>query len=141
MIKKICIILAICLGIIGCKQAVKPALASDINLPDTLAKIPGLNQAVIYSISDSKWDYATSITCVSLWKDRIKLDIGYTPRQELIGLASLKLISIKDYITFPILDKVEIEPFVYLGTKRLGITEAQNEFDWGCGVKILAVKF
>lgn len=135
------IIDVVAVAIIVCIFGFIASARAEINIPDTLAKIPGLNQAVIYSISDSKWDYATSITCITLWKERIKLDVGYTPRQEMIGLASIKLVSIKDYIKFPILDKVEIEPFVYIGAKRLGVTEAQNEFDWGCGIKILEVKF
>jgi hypothetical protein len=115
--------------------------ADEVNVPDWLSKLPGLNQAVIFSLDDNEFQYATTITLASLLKDRIKLDVGYTPKQELIGLASVKLVSIKDYITFPIIDKIEIEPFVYIGLDRMEDFKELGEYDYGLGVKILAIKF
>ena len=121
------------------------SFADDVNPIDYIKKLPALNQAVIFSLDDNEFQYATTVTLVSLLEDKIKVDFGYTPRQELIGLASFKLLEVKDYITFPILDLVEIEPFVYIGLDRIALNEgnedSNNEIDYGLGVKLLSIKF
>ena len=140
MIKKICIILAICLGIMGCKQAVKPALA-EVNLPDLLTKLPALNQSVIFSLDENKLDYATSVTLVSLFNKKINIDLGYSPSVEALGLISIKLIDVKKFITFPILDSIVIEPGFYMGTKRIENLKEFGQYDWGLICKLISIKF
>lgn len=117
---------------------------AEVNIIDTLKKFPAVNQAVIYSFDDSKINYASTITVVSLF-DRINLDVGWTPRQEIIGTAGVKLFSGK-HLDFPVLKYVTIEPFAYIGSDRLdfGGEKARRsnwEFDKGVGVKLLAVHF
>ena len=140
MIKKICIVLAICLGIIGCKQVVKPALA-EVNLPDLLTKLPALNQSLIFSLDENKFDYATSVTLVKLFNDKISIDLGYSPSVEVLGLVSIKLVEVKDYIKFPILDAIIVEPFVYAGSRRIENLKELGEYDYGCGVKLISLSF
>ena len=115
--------------------------AEEVNLPNLLGKIPALNQAVIFSLDRSEFQYATTVTIASVWEKRIKFDIGYTPSNEIIGLASVSLLKVKKYIDFPILDLVEIEPFLYAGTRRIETITDAGEYDWGVGCKLIAIKF
>lgn len=113
---------------------------AQVQVSDYIKKIPELNQAVIYNINDSEVNYATTVTLCAFLDDTVKVDIGYTPKQELIGLVSFKLVEVGDWIKYPILDKVEIEPFVYIGADRIDST-LDTETNWGVGVKILSIKF
>jgi len=138
--KKLLIGTIVCLmaiGIIGCK---KPAFA-EVNLPDLIKKVPPFNQSLIFSLDENKFDYATSITLVSLFDKKINIDLGYSPRVEVLGLVSFKLIEVKDMVTFPILDKIIIEPFVYVGSKRIENLKEFGEYSYGLGVKLVSLKF
>lgn len=137
MIKKLFIILAICLTFLGCKEA----KADNLTISDYLKKLPSLNQSVIFSLTDSKFDYASSVTLLSVWNERISFDIGYSPAVEALGLVSFKLVEVKDYIKFPILDLVVIEPFIYAGIDRIEKFKDLGEFSYGVGVKVLSLKF
>ena len=140
--RRILIALTICfviVGVIGCRQP-KPAFA-EVNLPELLEKLPPLNQSVIFSLDENQFDYATSITLVSLFDKKINIDLGYSPRVEVLGLASFKLMEAKKYITFPILDKIVIEPFVYVGSRRIENLKELGEYDYGIGVKLVSLKW
>ena len=140
--RKILIALAIILVIAGCNKGVlKPAFSEGINLPDLINKLPALNQSVIFSLDENKLDYASSVTLVKLWNDKISIDLGYSPSVEALGLVSFKLIEVKDYIKFPILDLVVIEPFVYAGARRIENLKEFGEWDYGVGCKIVSIKF
>src|SRR3990167_8959868 len=112
-------------GIMGCRQ---PARAEEINLPNLLAKIPAVHQSVIFSLDENKIDYAVSTTLVQLWNKKISIDLGYSPSVEALGLVSFKLMEVKDYVQFPILKWITIEPFVYIGTKRIENLKETGEF-------------
>lgn len=135
--RKLLIGLAICLIIAGCKQSAR----AEINLPDLLKKLPALNQSVIFSLDEYKFDYAVSTTLVKLWQERISIDLGYSPRVEALGLVSIKLVEVKNLITFPILDKIVFEPFIYFGMKRLENLKEPGQSTKGVGVKIISLKF
>ena len=138
--KRLMVIIAciLAIGLVGCQ---KEAKAEGVSLIDELKKFPALNQCVIFSVDNKETQYASTITLASLFKERVNLDIGWTPKQEVITAISYKLVEVKDYINFPILKYIVIEPMVYIGWDRLGVTHAQNEFDWGAGCKVLEVKF
>lgn len=138
MFKKLLLVSLVCLGILGCKG--KTAFA-EVNLSNYLKKLTTINQGVIFSLADSSFDYSASVTLVSLFDKKINLDLGYSPKVEALGLASFKLIEVKDIITFPILDKAVIEPFIYFGTKRLKNLKELGEADYGVGVKIISLKW
>lgn len=120
--------------------------SAEINVIDELKKLPAVNNGVVYSLADSTFDYVSSVSVVSFLNEKIKVDAGWTPRQKLLALASFKLVSVKDYISFPILDQVSIEPLIYVGYDRVDFggekaRQANNEFDYGAGVKILSLSF
>jgi hypothetical protein len=112
---------------------------AEVNVPELISKLPSLNQCLIYSVSDSEFDYAATVT-VAGYGDNLHFDIGYTPKQELIGAVSYKLVDLKN-LKFPILKWIIVEPMVYAGLDRIGITEGNSQFDWGAGVKLMEVKF
>ena len=111
------------------------------SIKDIVDKIPALNQSVIFSLDKSEFDYAVSVTLVQLLNKKISIDLGYSPSAEVLGLISFKLINVKDYLTFPILDKAVIEPFVYVGAKRIENLKEFGEYDYGIGAKIINLKF
>lgn len=116
--------------------------AGDLKLTDWADNLPAMNQAVIFSLDNSKWEYASTITLVSFLKDDlIKLDAGYTPSQEIIALASIKLVNVGDYIKFPVIEKLTIEPFIYVGLDRIENFKELGEYDYGVGAKIISIKF
>ncbi len=120
---------------------VKCVKAEGINLPDLIKKLPALNQSVLYSIPDAEFNYATSVTLVDLFNEKVKIDIGYSPEAEVLGLVSFKLIEVKNFIKFPILDLVEIEPYIWGGLNRIEDLKELGETDYGVGVKIISLKF
>lgn len=119
----------------------KPAFAEEVNLPNLLTKLPALNQSVIFSLDNSKFDYAPSVTLVQLWDKKISIDLGYSPSVEVLGLASFKLVEVKDYLDYPILKWVTIEPFIYAGVSRIENLKELGEYDYGVGVKVISIKF
>lgn len=138
MIKRIVIGLLTVLMLAGCKQ-IKPALA-EINLPEIIENL-SLNQAIIFSLDENKVDYATSVTLVSLFNDKISIDLGYSPQVEALGLVSFKLYELKNIVKFPILDQIVIEPFIYAGSKRIENLKEFGEYSYGVGVKIVSLKW
>lgn len=136
--KKLLLACLICLFAVGMARA-------EVNIPELINKLPALNQNVIYSISDSKFDYATSVTLASIFSGRVNVDFGYSPSTEALGAMTINLLNLKDWIKFPILDSIVIEPGLYAGISRIAIgpgnAKDNNEFDWGCIVKLIAVKF
>jgi len=132
--KRLCMALIMCLTLLGVAFA-------EVNLPDLVKKVPPLNQSVIFSLDENKFDYATSVTLVSLFDKKVNIDLGYSPRVEILGLVSFKLVEVKDIVTFPILDKIVIEPFVYVGSKRIENLKEFGEYSYGLGVKLVSLKF
>lgn len=118
----------------------QPARA-ELGVSDLVSKLPALNQNIIFSLEDNTLDYAASVTLVSLFNSLINIDIGYSPKTQLLGLASIKLIEFKNIVKFPILDKMVVEPFVYVGTRRIENLTDPGEADYGVGVKIISLKF
>mgnify|MGYP001568126364 CR=1 FL=1 len=135
--KKLLIGLAICLIIAGWQ---KPAKA-EINLSEQLKKIPAINQSILFNITDSELDYASSITFMQLLNKAVSVDVGWSPKTQLLGLVSFKLIEVGKWITFPILDKVVIEPLIWYGFDRIEDLKEFGEGNLGVGIKILSVKF
>jgi hypothetical protein len=136
--RKMFFLLAVLIALAGVARA-------EISVPDLINKIPENHQCLIYSISDSEFQYATTFTLAKVWKERISFDAGYSPSQEAIAAVSVKLIEVKDYIKFPILDLMEIEPMIWVGYDRIAIgagnAKDNNEFNWGAGVKLIKLKF
>ena len=97
------------------------AYAEPISLPELLGKLPDINSAVIYNVNDGEFSYASTFSLVKLFKDKVNIDIGWSPKQEVLAAATFKLVEVKDYIQFQILKYIVIEPGVYIGVDRIGI--------------------
>ena len=132
--KKLLIALIVCLITIGVARA-------EINLSEQLKKIPAINQSILLNLTDSELDYASSVTLIQLFNKVISLDVGWSPRTQLLGLVSFKLIEVGKWITFPILDKLVIEPFIGYGFDRIEDLKDIGEGSLLIGAKILSVKF
>ena len=137
--RKLLTALTICFVIVGLMGCGKKALA-EINLIDELKKLPAINNALIYSFDDKDLQYASTITLATLLNEKIDIDIGWTPKQQLLGAVSFKLVEVKDYIKFPVLNWVVFEPMIYIGLDRLNSDESP-EIKYGLGVKIISLKF
>lgn len=95
-------------------------------------------QAVLYSFDQHDIHYGSLVTLVK--KGKVSLDVGYSPKQEMIGAISIDLLQMKDYVSIPILDLIKFEPCVYVGVDRIE-QDLSAEYDFGVGAKLLEVKF
>jgi len=129
--KKLLLAIAICLLIAGNACATEP-----INLGD----IPDLNQAVIYSCDQGKVRYASSLTLITLWNEKIDIDALYISKSEFGAAASIELIDLGDIVKFSILKYVSFEPFVYIAFDNIGSGNTV-ETDYGFGAKLLSLEF
>lgn len=115
--------------------------SATLDLSTLIAKLPCLNQAVLYSWDTNRVKYAMSFTVMSFFKDRIKFDAMYVPSSEVGALASFKLFNLGEWIKFPLLEYIEFEPFVYYGLRNIGSGDGIGEGDYGAGAKIISIKF
>src|SRR3990167_721098 len=132
--KKLLIALIMSLSLLGIARA-------DVNVSDVLKKIPVNHQCLIYNIEEGTLDYATTFTLAKALKDKVSFDLGYAPSSQLLGAVSVKLVEIKDFIKFPILDLMEIEPMLWIGINRIENFKDLGEYNYGVGVKLLSLKF
>lgn len=114
--------------------------SATLDLGTLVAKLPCLNQAVLYSYDDNQTKYAMSFTVMKLF-NYVKFDAMYVPSSEVGGLVSVKLFNVGKFIQFPLLEYVEFEPFVYAGVANIGGGGDLGEADWGAGVKLISIKF
>ena len=119
------------------------AQAGDIT--NMLEKLPNVNQAVIYSFDQQDVQYASTVT-LATFKEKVDLDLFWTPKNKIGVDVSAKLVEVKNYIQFPILNYVVFEPMIYVGLDRIENLKFQNaqeigELDWGVGAKLLEIKF
>jgi len=104
---------------------------------DVLGSMPPMKQGVAYSFLDKEFNY-TSTFVVKEWKD-FSIEAGYNSKQAIIGAVAIDLLALKDYTSIPILDLLRLDVRLYGGYKRLGITEGNNEIDYGVGWTIIKV--
>ena len=134
--KKIFVILGVCIALLGCKKAM-----ADVILSEELKKIPAIHQLILFNITDSKIEYASSVTLVQLFNKTTSIDIGWSPSQELLGLVSVKLVEVKDYLDYPILRWIVLEPFISYGFDRIENFKELGEGNLGVGAKLISIKF
>lgn len=109
-----------------------------VSLSNLFSSIPNVSQSVMYSMQDYEMKYGTSFTLVSFYKDYVKIDLGYVPTTEVIGILSVKLFNIGEYVKIPLLEYIQFEPFIYGGIQNI---DAVIKEDYGVGVKLLSVNF
>ena len=117
--------------------------SATLDLSTLIAKLPCLNQAILYSIEENKTKYAMSFTVVSFFNDKINLDAMYVPSSEIGALVSFKLFNLGKWVKFPLLEYIEFQPFVYAGLYNIGSGNdmASSDIDYGAGAKIISIKF
>ena len=138
-------LIALCLGGVPVFAAdttteTETSSSATLDLGTLVAKLPCLNQAVLYSYDDNQTKYAMSFTVMKLF-NYVKIDAMYVPSSEVGGLVSVKLFNVGKFIQFPLLEYVEFEPFVYAGVANIGGGGDLGEADWGAGVKLISIKF
>ena len=128
------------------------ALASnaraELNLHETLGKLPGLKQGVAYSMVDNKFNYLSTAEIVK-WKG-FALEAGYAGASEetnhkAVGVVSYRVGGLKDFgVEVPVLDLMEFNVGYYVGVGRIqfsGDTGNDNEVDHGFSLSIINLKF
>jgi hypothetical protein len=121
--------------------ALEEGKSATLDLSTLIAKLPCLNQAVLYSWDTNFVKYAMSFTVISFFNDRINLDAMYVPSSEVGVLASIKLFNLGKWVKFPLLEYIEFQPFVYYGLRNIGSGDGIGEGDYGAGAKIISIKF
>lgn len=110
-----------------------------LNVGEIVKKLPELKQGVAYSFIDEEFNYISTLE-VAKYKD-LNLELGYNSKDKIVIAVSYPLVELKDYIDLPILNLLKCNIGVYAGYGRLGITEGNNEFDWGFSMTILEIKW
>ncbi len=123
--------------------AIDKEKSATLDLSTLIAKLPCLNQAVLYSWESNQVKYAMSFTVVSLFNEYLNIDAMYVPTSEVGALASIKLFNLGKWIKFPLLEYIEFQPFIYFGMKNIGSGGdlLDSDIDYGAGAKIISIKF
>ena len=117
------------------------AKADELSIGDSLKKIPGLKQGIGFSFKDHDFDYLTTIELAKF--KGVSLEVGYSAKDEAIGVASYEIAKLKDYgVTLPILDLVELNLGGYAGYGRISVSKVISpRFDYGLSLTLITVKF
>jgi len=130
-----------------------PAQA-ELNLNETLGKLPALKQGIAYSLVDNKINYLSTLEIANLSKTNVpeflkgfSLEAGYAGAAEetnhkVVGVVSYQVAKLKDYgVTLPVLDLVELNVGYYVGYGRIqlsGDTDNDNELDHGISATLIS---
>jgi hypothetical protein len=123
---------------------------ADIDISESLNKVPGLHQGVGFSVIDNKVNYLTTLDIVS-WKG-LTLEGGYAGAakdtgDKIVAVLSYNLWNAKEAgVTLPVLDLVDVRVGAYAGIGRIQIGNDQsrdgnNEFDAGLSATAFNLKF
>ncbi len=120
--------------------------SATLDLGTLIGKLPSLKNSVLYSYDDNTVKYAMSFAVAGLFKmsdgeNLISFDAMYVPADEIGGMATIKLFNLGKYITFPILDYINIRPGVFVGANNIGSGGNDVTFDYGFVVSIIDIKF
>ena len=117
------------------------AQAGELNVGDTLKKIPALKQGIGYSLKNSNIEYLTTLEVLNV--KGVTLEAGYTSQNKVIGVISYPILKLKDLgVTVPILDLVEFNAGIFYGFGRINIKELDTaEKTFGLSLTLIKVKF
>jgi len=140
--KKLFLAVALVLCIVGVVSA------EPLNIGDELQKLPALDQGIAYSIIDSTINYTSTFEIMKIG-ERVSLGGGYatngsgdTSDHKGIGTITVNLLNLGDYIKFPILDQIKINPGIYVGASSINIQRImESEPDFGIIFVPLSLKF
>ena len=121
---------------------------AELNVMDSIKKIPSLKQGVGFSLIDNRFNYLSTIEIASY--KGFALEAGYAGEakntgSKLVGVISYDLFNAKNAgVKIPVLDLIAFRPGVYVGYGRIEGFESQKlqgEFDTGISATIIDVKF
>lgn len=118
-----------------------------------LKSFPDVKSGVAYSLENFTWNHTETVE-IARGTDKLpyplnamSLNVGYAgdgdhTDHKFIGTLSVDLLKLGDYVKFPILDKVIIQPFAWFGVGRINLKDMGNsETDCGVGAYVLQVHF
>lgn len=119
---------------------VASASAEGLNLRDLFQEIDGIDSGLYLSLLDNKVNYSATVKAID-YKD-FSLNVGYAGRaketyDKFITTISYDMFALEDYISIPILDLIEFNPYVVGAYGRVESDTA--EFDWGIGATIIKI--
>ena len=106
------------------------------SVTDVLKIVPGLKQGVAYSFDDDKFHFLSTMVVAEI--KPVILELGYSDENKIVGVASVSLFKLKDYISTPVFRLIECNLGFYAGYGRVA---KNNEFDWGISATFLKIKF
>lgn len=109
-------------------------------------QFPDVKTGVAYSLENFSINHTETVE-IATWK-ALSLNAGYagdgdSVDHKFIGTLSVDLLKVGDFIKFPILDKVIIQPFGWFGVGKIDFKNMMedSETDAGVGVYIAQVRF
>lgn len=121
---------------------------AELNLNETLGKLPALKQGIAYSLVDNKINYLSTAEVVKY--KNFALEAGYAGNAEetnhkAVAVISYRLGGLKDLgVEVPVLDLISVNLGVYGGYGHIqlsGDKSNDNEWDAGISATILDIKF
>lgn len=121
---------------------------AELNLNETLGKLPALKQGIAFSLVDNKINYLSTAEIVKY--KGFALEAGYAGNAEetnhkAVAVISYRLGGLKDLgIEVPILDMMDFNVGYYVGVGRIqfsGDTSNDNEIDHGASISIISIRF
>lgn len=121
---------------------------AELNLNETLGKLPALKQGIAYSLVDNKINYLSTAEIVKY--KGFALEAGYAGQAEetghkAIGVISYHIGGLNDLgVDVPVLDLLDFNAGYYVGVGRIqfsGDTGNDNEIDHGLSLSVINIKF
>jgi len=113
------------------------ASQTPVDVTNWLEVLPNLKQGIVYSISDSEIKYCS--TTALLVTDYVNIELGAVPLDNEIILAlTYEVVKLKDYVSIPLLDLIELNIGGYVGCKNF---LDDNEYDAGLSATAINIKF
>lgn len=121
---------------------------AEINLNETIGKLPALKQGIAYSLVDNKINYLSTVEIVKY--KGFALEAGYAGKADETGhkavaVASYQVAKLKDMgVDIPVIDLLEFNVGYYVGVGRIqftGDTGNDNEIDHGVSATLINIKF
>lgn len=137
------ILLTMCLLLVLVSNA-----RAELNVHETLGKLPALKQGLAYSFVDNKINYLSTAEILKF--KGFSLEAGYAGKADETGhkavaVATYQLAKLKDMgVDVPVLDMIEFNVGYYVGVGRIqfsGDTGNDNEIDHGIAATLINVKF
>jgi len=127
-------------------NVVESQTSATLDLGTLIGKLPSLKNSILYSYDDNRVKYAMSFAVAGIYKMKdgenlISIDAMYVPADEIGAMATIKLIDLGKYVTFPILEYINIRPGVFIGANNIGSGASDVTFDYGFVVSIIDIKF